>query len=274
MTGSVLHIVFNMSGAGSLRKALSMLGRRDRVIALCDDLSFGPIDPPDPALRAQWVERELGYENWSELDAEIEEFWNTALSGQGRHIAWTSRRSAQEYAGFLEFVWRFGNAPCDMVDLTEITIVADYLNLPMRKAAVGLGSIAPDQIIEEKLLEQSRPLDAQMREIYLETWKILRDENAALRVLHDDLTLLSAPISFFDERLLAYAKPHWLKSARIVAQVLMEAWDRKHDVSDLLLASRLCVLVAAGRLESQGDLSRLTHSEVRLPTQNQREIAQ
>ena len=60
MTQTVLHFVFTTSGAGCLVQALRKAGQDDQVIACFDDLSFGPINPPDSSLRARWVENELG----------------------------------------------------------------------------------------------------------------------------------------------------------------------------------------------------------------------
>jgi hypothetical protein len=47
----IRHIPLGMRGDESLRAALRQTGRRDRVVPLWDDLSLGPIDPPDPRAR-------------------------------------------------------------------------------------------------------------------------------------------------------------------------------------------------------------------------------
>ena len=60
MTRTTAHFVFTASGAGCLVQALRKAGLDDQVIASFDDLSFGPINPADPSLRAKWVENELG----------------------------------------------------------------------------------------------------------------------------------------------------------------------------------------------------------------------
>ena len=56
MTQTVLHFVFTLSGAGCLVRALRKAGRDDKVIASFDLMSFGPIDPSDPASRRKWLE--------------------------------------------------------------------------------------------------------------------------------------------------------------------------------------------------------------------------
>src|ERR1700733_9893822 len=56
MTRTTAHFVFTAWGAGCLVQALRKAGLDDQVIASFDALSFGPINPADPSLRAKWVE--------------------------------------------------------------------------------------------------------------------------------------------------------------------------------------------------------------------------
>lgn len=122
MTHTVLHFVFTASGAGCLVQALRKAGRNDQVIISCDDLSFGPINPSDYASRSKWVENELGQTDRDEMAKPSERDWYEALFPDNRKVAWLTRRSATEYAGFLDWLWRYGDAPCDIVDLTEVEI--------------------------------------------------------------------------------------------------------------------------------------------------------
>ena len=123
MTGTALHIVFTPSGAGGLRDALKEAGQDDQVISLMDCHSFGPINPPDGELRRAWVEEELGYTDWEVVVAKSASFWTKALSLSDRKIGWLSRRSTQEYTGFLEWLWRLGEEPCEVVDRTDVMVV-------------------------------------------------------------------------------------------------------------------------------------------------------
>ena len=109
MTHGLLHVVFTPSGAKSLRTALEDAGRDDQVISSFDCLSFGPINPLELPLRSKWVEDELGWTGW-----------NKSLPKQRRSGAgafpWPPKgrlavaRSAMEYAGFLELLWRMHDA--------------------------------------------------------------------------------------------------------------------------------------------------------------------
>jgi hypothetical protein len=266
---SALHVVFNTSDAPDLAEALALAGRDDRVVAFPDNLSFGPIDPPDSAIRAAWDESELGYTGWDEITPGIQQFWAAALDVDAHCVAWMSRRSAQDYAGFLEFVRRLGDRPCDVVDLTDIIVTGaekDGQASPPH-LALSLTLLPAYQIIDGKLLDLARPLTTQDRVTYHAMWQKLRSENAALRIVSADLTLTSAPISYFDAELLSHVTERWQKVAMVVGMTMMKVWDDPVlNVCDYVLASRIRALAAAGRVEAKGDLTRIGFSEIRLPS--------
>jgi Protein of unknown function/Domain of unknown function (DUF1835) len=265
MSPSTLHIVFGSSAGGSLREALRSMKRDDRVVALDDDLSFGPINPAEPKARAAWMEQELGYDIDEVFSGQAERFWSEALVPADRRIAWMSRRSARDYAGFLEWLWRLGDQACDIVDLTEARFPdrcangrPAYLSL-----VISSGILDPDQIVAMGLIDHAVPLGSSARHEYREIWQKLRAENAPLRVL-SEVGFTSAPITFYDEELLSYAVPTWHKVARIVGEALANQ-EEIHRCGDLLLAARVRTLANAGRLEAKGNPLKIRFSEVRLP---------
>jgi hypothetical protein len=73
--------------------------------------------------------------------------------------------------------------------------------------------------------------------------------------------------SELDNAILEVAEAHWRK----VAIVIMKAAGQlgpglpEGDAGYHMIAERIAVLVGAGRLASQGDISRWRHSEVRIP---------
>src|SRR5262249_19056155 len=105
----MLHIVFGESAAGTLRLALRQAGRDDEVLSFNDDLSFGPIDPPAPSVRAAWARSELyfPYATTATLADSLDRFWHRALSAPKR-LVWFSWRMASEHCGFLELVSQMG----------------------------------------------------------------------------------------------------------------------------------------------------------------------
>jgi hypothetical protein len=266
MAASTLHIVFNPSAAGSLREALRQAGRDECVVSLFDCLSFGPINPPDPELRRKWVEEELGYTGWEAVVGEATSFWPDPLSISNRRVAWLSRRSAQEYAGFLEWLWRLGEEPIEVIDLTDVMVAGSKNGANTPHLAVSLGMLPPYQILEGNLLDRTEKLTSVLRAQYRELWGRLRAENAPLRVLSQG-ELVSVPLSFFDPLLFSCATPSWQKAAKVIGQALWESSTTSLlQTGDLVLCARVRALADAGGLESRGDLFDIQNSELRLPT--------
>jgi hypothetical protein len=267
MTQTVLHFVFTPSGAGCLNQALKAAGRDDQIIIFFDDLSFGPINPPDSSLRAEWVENELGRTGWEDITAESERFWK-APSSDHRTVAWLTRRSAKEYAGFLEWAWRMRDAPYDVVDLSNVKVSRRSEHGPPRPPvlAMSLGMLHPATISQDRLWELAEQLQQTVREQYQHLWQQLRSENAPLRIVDGD-ELVSAPISFFDSLLMSFVTDNWRKVARIVGEALVAPMDKCIiGPGDLFLSARVNALVESGRLEIRGQSAFEMHaSEVRLP---------
>jgi hypothetical protein len=178
--GEVTHITFGMRGDGSLRAVLKRAGRRDRVVRLWDDLSLGPIDPPEPKARWAWAKRELGLFPYSQyLFVKRNNAWEAALSAPGRRIAWVSRRMPHEYCGFLEWLWRLGDAPCDVVDIHDVKFDWHLRDGTVRRQGVPcIGYIREEHIRDNAFWDLARPLTAARRRRYREDWRKLRAENA------------------------------------------------------------------------------------------------
>jgi hypothetical protein len=261
-----LHVVFAPSAAVDLRRALAEAGRTDRVVCPFDDLSFGPINPPDLETRRQWIEEELGYTGWEDVIANTDAFWTESLAAHDRKVAWMSRRTALEYTGFLEWLWRLGNVPCDILDLTDVTVAGRGQDgkPTTPRLATSVALLHWYQILESGLLDRPEPLSSAARQRYVDLWRRLRAENAPLRVLGTE-GLASAPISYFDSLLLSFATREWQKTALVVGKSLASFWDNSLlQTGDLVLAARVRALSTAGPLEARGDLFDLRHSEVRL----------
>ena len=272
----ILHVVFTDTGAADLREALKTSGRDDAVVCLADNLSFGPIDPVDPEARRNWVEKELGFtgwpstpeqdgdNGWEDISVRAHAFWNESLSQRHRKIAWISRRSAMEYAGFLEWLWRLGDAPCEVVDLSEVKISYRPEHGPPRRPRLAM--LDHNTICNNDLWDLAEPLQMSARGRDLDLWRQLRSENAPLRVIDGD-KLVSAPITFFDSLLLSHVKANWLKVARVVGEALTDqTMDRAFQTCDMVLAARINSFVKSGVVEFQGKSPfALRFSEVRLP---------
>jgi Domain of unknown function (DUF1835) len=92
MTLPTLHIVFDPAAAHRLRAMLDRAACSDPIIAFRDDLSFGPIDPPDAACRKSWIEAELGDLDWHAIMPDLARFWEgrwlpASAASHGCHAA-------------------------------------------------------------------------------------------------------------------------------------------------------------------------------------------
>jgi Protein of unknown function len=216
-------------------------------------------------LRGKWAEHELGWTGARIFAPRTQPFWDEALSPEPRKVAWLSRRCAMEYTGFLEWLWRLGDEPCEIIDLTDV-----LLSFPPKFGPpfpTSLGLLSAKQIGDDRLLDQARDLPSAVRDQDRALWEKLRAENAALRVLRRDV-LISAPISFFDSLLMSNVSGTLRKVSRVVGTTM--GCEIDGDVcqsSDLFLASRISALVKAGRLEQQGRSALdMRYCEVRLPS--------
>jgi Protein of unknown function/Domain of unknown function (DUF1835) len=259
----ITHITFGMRGDGSLRAVLKRAGRRDRVVRLWDDLSLGPIDPPEPKARWAWAKRELGLFPYSQyLFVKRNNAWEAALSAPGRRIAWVSRRMPHEYCGFLEWLWRLGDAPCDVVDIHDVKFDWHLRDGTVRRQGVPcIGYIREEHIRDNAFWDLARPLTAARRRRYREDWRKLRAENAPLRVLKGS-TLVSAPISHYDGLILSHTRRRWLRK---VARVLGRSFGLgpHHKACLHLFHGRLHKLVQEGVLEGEGNIAHIRFSQVR-----------
>ena len=85
-------------------------------------------------------------------------------------------------------------------------------------------------------------------------------------------TLSKTVVSRVDAALVANASSKWRKVAVVIAAAMDDARGSAVGLPDVYYARRVKQLVAAGRLESFGDLCRMRYSEVRLPGHHRGEI--
>ena len=255
-----LHVIFSQSVAPHLREALKRAGRTDDVVFHADDLRRGPLDPGDPSSRGRWAIDVLDIDP-EDIDSD-EAFWHESLNSERRLVAWTSTRVAQERAGFLEWLWRLGDAPCDVIDLST-TQANGYPAI--------LGLLEAQEILSLGLLDTAASLSPADRARHHQTWRRLREENAPLRIIQDG-ELASAPLEVFDEKLLSYVPTEWKRAAWVVGEVMAEVFDDYlFQVGDTVLAARLWALAQAGVIEMRapphtGKRPPLRGQEVRRPS--------
>lgn len=233
-----LHLVDGPSAAAALRVALSRSADRadDSVAWFPDELSAGPLEPDDPAVRVEW------WQWWAEMVAaqtgspatrpaslpgELTAFWERI--GNADHlVVWYGRNNAGESSFF--------HALCDKLPDRALDVVA----LPGAVAAC-----TPDELSQH--IATARPIAAAERSSVRETWRRLRRENQAFRTVRGG-ELVSAPADHYDNALLNAASSEWTPIARTIAPVMAGM-----DVGDSPLIWRVKTLVDSGALVADGD---------------------
>lgn len=86
-------------------------------------------------------------------------FLAASLSPDIRPVAWFSRRRAHDYAGFLWWLWQLGDAPCEVIDITDMTFT--YHGKDGKPRLPNL-AVSPSLLLPEhmaNLLDRAAPLD-------------------------------------------------------------------------------------------------------------------
>ncbi len=256
----VLHVVFGMSAAGSIRQALRQIGCNERVIGFPDDLSVGPIDVPEARYRKDWLDDELSYP--LEISSQSDQFWTDAMSPDVSPVAWVCRNHALEYAGFLEFVSRVGESAFWVTDASDVVIPR---GMHRETALWSLGILTPDQIIKADLSSRRTRLSPPEVTRYRDLWQRLQAENARFRVV-DHTGLRSAAVTHFDDAILSRVTSEWQKGARVVAEAMVELIERPFSkcAGDMVVWSRVLALADLGHIEIDGDGPGMRDHRVRL----------
>ncbi|WP_298667169.1 DUF3658 domain-containing protein [uncultured Methanofollis sp.] len=249
-----INITFTESSAGALNAA------GIPALALPDDLSLGPIDPYDLEARQAFF-RALycgtEYEAWyTDALPAIQKFWDATRPGDARRVVWLTRRSAREYAGFLEYLSREPD-PCgiEVIDLTDgidVLYEDEPDPGPDRLVPTSLGELRPEWLAAQQ--DEGRTLTPDEAEYYLRTWRQLKQDEDDLDVRTLWWGQLCCTISDTIPHAVLNAVPNeWTSAARVIGDAL-ETLSREYDqCGDAYLYSRLLSLIDLGWVEAEGD---------------------
>jgi len=254
-----LHIVPGYSAGGSLQAAIHGAGRDDAVLKWPDDLSCGPIDPDDPALRASWWDYGEGWD----LAAELRAFWERVIGAEERLVVWFSRHAASELAFFLAWADRMGDRPYDIVDVTghEFPVTRPAADAASTWPAKSVSILNVDNL--RSLLGSERPVTLKESSDARERWRRLKSENAPFRIVTEK-GLASAPMDYFDPLPLEQAATEWRKVAYVVGMTMGQNSEPYYQIGDTTLLNRLVALVEAGKLVADGNPWEMQNCRVRL----------
>lgn len=256
-----LHLAFDQPSARSISDALAIMRRPEPVIALVDNLSYGPIRDQTLARRRDFYDEEWAYELDTDFWADVARFWADATVGD-HVVAWFSSRCVRELTGLMQLV-HLRTAPVSFVNVADLVVSESE-----RDALVSssMAFVSPREIVSRGLIDLATQADAETLEKLRTQWGRLRAEDAPLRILTRE-GIQSVAITYFDDTLLAHTTKEWSSCARIVGDAHYAIGQSRFDqTTDGFLWTRLRALIASGLLEASGDIREMSRSKARSST--------
>jgi hypothetical protein len=235
--------------------------RDDDVLAFWDDLSCGPIDPDDLAVRTAWW---TPFDGMREDVSKNQEFWDRVEASNDRLVVWFGRHVSMELAFFLSWTDRLGGRGFDVVDVTgrQFPFTRRDGSRAMTPPAQAVGVVVPDGL--KSLLGDERPFTNQEKEEARQHWHQLKRENAPFRIV-TAAGLVSAPADHFDSLILEQTTAAWRTVRRTIGHVMGLGLEDYIQVGDMMLLTRVLSLIGEGKLLVEGDQRDVWSCRVRLP---------
>lgn len=269
----MIHIVFNEPDVAILRQAIEQNeDLQGEVVLIADDYAVGPLENgylgEGREQRKNWWRQVLaGSEYAGKMDTdEIDDFKTIAeivgtLNRNPNEILWIWMAQNQHdvcgYYWLLHFLKPF-----------QGRIYVLYLNnLPFINEKGGIFYptwLSQIQVSEfRKAKKLARLITPSELEVDPDEWKKLMDENAMVRILEGGKKIVGKPDEFYDKEILANLTAEWQKASRVITNTLNRM---KIKTGDAFIAWRLKEMIAAGKVEFNGDASRAWKDfEVKLP---------
>ncbi|MFT4023178.1 MAG: DUF1835 domain-containing protein [Flavihumibacter sp.] len=269
----MIHIVFNTADVAVLQEAVALEPAMEgRVVEIKDDYAVGPLADmytgEGRAARENWWREVLAggdYDGKVE-SKEVDDFKTVAeLVGEMRRneneVIWVwaaqNKHDVSGYYWLLHFLKEF-----------QGRVFILYLNnLPFlnEKGQLfypsWLYSIPPREFLKARKL--ARPITPSEFEVDPDEWLKLAGEGKGVRILEGGKKLVQYDYDYYDAELLKFITGDWQKAARVIQQFQLKA---KQSTGDAYLLWRLKQLVAAGRIDAQGDVKNKKDFELKIPS--------
>lgn len=258
----MIHIVFNESEVQLMQQVIELDETlAGEVLLIRDDFAVGPLTGLDTE------------EGWN---ARVE-WWRNLLetSPYGQNLAgsFDDRRTVEAIKAKLEeneteevWIW-MGQNQHDVTGYYWLMpqlrnyqgrVMVLYMNnLPFinEKGQIfypsWLHEIQPKEFTKAKKL--CRPITLSEFEVDPDEWKKLVEENATVRMLEGGKKIVGKEENFYDNEILRNLTPEWQKATRVLSNTLNRM---KIKTGDVFIMWRMKQLIAEGRIETMGDLSK------------------
>jgi hypothetical protein len=237
--------LFSASAGGSLKQVLLGRGEQDRVFALFDYLSWGPIGC-SLGERIAWYETHSPSEDgWDWLADCVDEFRNAVAEVRDR-VIWVAPRNAQEMSGLFWYLHEFGGSGAHMI-VADHPLTGGWAGEP----PLSLGELPPE-LVSQLLDGPRQPWDSSR--FPADKWDSLMAEDTLLRIVQDG-QLRSVPPDIFDDAVVRNCPAEWTRWSRVMGNAMADLMNEGHAVDESFIRWRFFELVASGRLQVDGDLS-------------------
>lgn len=258
----MIHIVFNESEVQLMQQVIELDETlAGEVLLIRDDFAVGPLTGLDTE------------EGWN---ARVE-WWRNLLetSPYGQNLAgsFDDRQTVEAIKAKLEeneteevWIW-MGQNQHDVTGYYWLMpqlrnyqgrVMVLYMNnLPFinEKGQIfypsWLHEIQPKEFTKAKKL--CRPITLSEFEVDPDEWKKLVEENATVRMLEGGKKIVGKEENFYDNEILRNLTPEWQKATRVLSNTLNRM---KIKTGDVFIMWRMKQLIAEGRIETMGDLSK------------------
>ena len=258
----MLHIVFNESEVDLMKSVIEL----DETLAgevwqIKDDFAVGPLMAIDTEegwnARVEWWRSLLQGSPYGESlagsfdDRQTVAAMKEKLSADANEQLWIWM--GQNQHDVCGYYWLMSQ----LKDFQGQVMVLYMNNLPFinEKGQLfypsWLGEIQPKEFLKAKKL--CRPITLSEFEVDPDEWKKICDENAVVRILEGGKKLAGKNADFFDQEILKNITGEWQKATRVLTNTLHRM---KIKTGDVYIMSRMKELIAAGKIETMGDLKK------------------
>jgi hypothetical protein len=263
-----VHLLFGLSDAGSMKVALSAIGRRlqSRIIAFNDLFSIGPLwhleEEAGQRRRHGWMTklfyRYLESHNMNkehQIDSMIDTLAH--IPERNKVTIWCSDNAHDQvglrFALYLLQRWR---QPVYVVNVTQAYAkIAERFDPKINPIAQGQ---VPFEALQEILLltDDNIPLAEEERRRYVQEWQELSDREDTLRLWQGG-KIISVPEDYYDEALITIVgklqrsegSNGFVRAGHVVDEAI-DSWNQL--IGDFFVEYRLRALIRNGWLEIIG----------------------
>ncbi|MBL7739382.1 MAG: DUF1835 domain-containing protein [Chitinophagaceae bacterium] len=258
----MIHIVFNESEIDLMKQVLELDETlAGDVLQIKDDFAVGPLADIDTEegwqARVEWWRSLLQGSPYKETLAgsfddrlTVKEIKDRLNASPDEQVWIWMGQNQHDVCGYYWLLSQFKDYAGRIMSL--------YMNnLPFinEKGQIfypsWLHEIQPKEFLKAKKL--ARPVTTSEFEVDPDEWKKICDENAVVRILEGGKKIASKDETFYDNEIVKNVTQEWQKATRVLTNTLHRM---KIKTGDVFIMWRLKALIAGGKVEPMGDVSK------------------